>query len=127
MARTDQEIVDQTEELAALLCSRFMGSRLDGVNFRDSMHPQLQQCWEVACEIQEMLTATDPENAVAELDGEEPSPIVKSAAEQIIDLIDGECRFWHGKDESRRGGYAILLATAKNIVKQEKERTNGNT
>ena len=124
MARTDQEIVDQTEELAALLCSRFMGSRLDGVNFRDSMHPQLQQCWEVACEIQEMLTATDPENAVAEL--EEPEDW-KPAAEQIIDLIDGECRFWHGKDESRRGGYAILLATAKNIVKQEKERTHGNT
>jgi hypothetical protein len=41
---------------------------------RESTHPFAERCWAAACHIQEMLTATDPENAVAELDVDATSP-----------------------------------------------------
>lgn len=126
MSRTDAEIVAQTEELAAFLANEFFDSTLTSGTYREATAIKARQCWDAACHIQEMLTATDPENAVAELDeggldAHEPEEDEKSAAEQILDLIEGECNYWHGRNESRRGGYAILLATAKKIVKQEKE------
>ena len=82
--RTDQQIVDQTEALAALLASAFRGyEATDGATFRNTEHPKARQCWEVACQIQELLTDTDPENAAAELDvhapatpaGVQPTPV----------------------------------------------------
>lgn len=36
--------------------------------------------------------------------------------QQIIGLIEGECVFWHGRDESRRGEYAILRAVVMEIA-----------
>ena len=67
--RTDQQIVDQTEELAVWLLSRFYDHDPDpDTLMRESSHPFAERCWAAACHIQEMLTATDPENSVAELD-----------------------------------------------------------
>lgn len=40
------------------------------------------------------------------------------AAQKILDLILDECRYWHGRDEARRGGFAILYASAKEVVDQ---------
>ncbi|WP_434456547.1 hypothetical protein JQR85_13740 [Stutzerimonas urumqiensis] len=39
-----------------------------------------------------------------------------SASQQILDLILEECRYWQGRDEARRGGFACLYAQAKEIV-----------
>jgi hypothetical protein len=39
-----------------------------------------------------------------------------SAAQQILDLIMEECRYWHGRDEARRGNFANLYAAAKELA-----------
>ncbi len=67
--RTDRQIVDQTEELAVRLLSWFYDHDPDpNTLMRESSHPFAERCWAAACHIQEMLTATDPENSVVELD-----------------------------------------------------------
>lgn len=72
VGRTDQEIVDQTEALAKwLLYWGFNHQPENDTPMRESDHPFAKRCWSAACQIQEMLTATDPQNAVAELDGAE--------------------------------------------------------
>jgi hypothetical protein len=72
VGRTDQQIVDQTEELAVWLLSWCFNHQPEtDAPMRESAHPFAERCWAAACHIQEMLTATDPENAVAELDGKE--------------------------------------------------------
>ncbi len=43
----------------------------------------------------------------------EPQP---SPTQQILDLILEQCRYWHGRDEARRGGFACLYAAAKEIA-----------
>ena len=69
----DREIVDQTEELAALLMKEFQQRvKADpSSNFRASRDIRARHCWIIACRIQEMLTGTDPENAASELENEE--------------------------------------------------------
>ncbi|MGL6223881.1 MAG: hypothetical protein ACRC6L_09895 [Steroidobacteraceae bacterium] len=66
--RTDQEIVRQTEELAALfMLEIYSREAVDaGYIFRDASDPRGKHCWQLACRAQEMLTDTDPENAVSE-------------------------------------------------------------
>ncbi|WP_313397078.1 hypothetical protein [Stutzerimonas nitrititolerans] len=39
-----------------------------------------------------------------------------SATQQILDLILEQCRYWHGRDEARRGGFACLYAAAKEVA-----------
>lgn len=39
-----------------------------------------------------------------------------SVEQQILDLILDQCRYWHGRDEARRGGFAILYAEAKEVA-----------
>lgn len=70
--RTDQEIVDQTNELARL-CLRFIGTGYEvpeGHKFYEANDPRSQRAWKMACEIQEHMTATDPNDALANI--EEP-------------------------------------------------------
>jgi hypothetical protein len=33
--------------------------------------------------------------------------------DNILELIMAECKYWHGRDEARRGGFATLYAAAK--------------
>lgn len=69
VGRTDQEIVEETEALAKWLMAWSFNHRpTTKAPIRQSEHPFAKSCWAAACHIQEMLTATDPENAVAELD-----------------------------------------------------------
>lgn len=69
--RTEQQIVDQTEELARwLMLWSFNREPVSGAAMRDSENPFAQRCWAAACHIQEMLTATDVLNAVAEIEAE---------------------------------------------------------
>ena len=65
--RSDAEIIAQTEEVAALLALTYGGSVIAaGATYRESNHPKAQRCWDTACKIQEILTATDVENALAD-------------------------------------------------------------
>lgn len=46
------------------------------------------------------------------------APVVQSgpAVQKILDLILGECKYWHHRDEARRGGFAALYAKAKDVA-----------
>lgn len=72
--RTDEEIVEQTEKLAAKLMSWRWGQEAEGKDFeyRYSGNARAQGCWAAACKIQEMITGTDVQNAVDEVDGVDP-------------------------------------------------------
>ncbi len=72
VSRTAQEIVQQTEELAALFMLEVYSREAVGGDhvFREATDPRGKHCWQLACRAQEMLTATDPENAVTEIDDE---------------------------------------------------------
>lgn len=45
------------------------------------------------------------------------------ATQKILDLILDECRYWQGRDEARRGSFAILYAKAKEIAAQAQAAT----
>jgi hypothetical protein len=87
VGRTDQQIVDQTEELAGFLMRAFhRQEKADPLStFRGTQDIRAQHCWQTACQIQEMLTATDPENPVAELDVKATPP---AAQRQWVGLTD---------------------------------------
>lgn len=72
--RTNEEIVEQTEELAAKLMLWRWGQEAEGKDFeyRYSGNARAQGCWAAACKIQEMITGTDVQNAVAEVDELDP-------------------------------------------------------
>lgn len=80
--RSAQQIVDQTETLAAhLMKSVYQREPLsDGILLRDSECPRAQHVWRLACEIQGLLTDTDPEDALSELDAEGPVSCTAQAA-----------------------------------------------
>lgn len=69
--RSDQEIVDQTEMLARFLMSEIHHCEVRaGYLLRNSNHPRSRDSWELACKIQELLTNTDVQNALAEIEDE---------------------------------------------------------
>lgn len=73
MARTAQEIVDQTNEIARIIYARRGYQTPVGTEFHTetiNRHPHETQCWEAACEIQELLTETDVNDALDELEDE---------------------------------------------------------
>lgn len=72
--RTDQEIVDQTNELALLLTSQAGLLVPEGHKFYEAEDPRSVAAWKRACEIQELMTHTDPENALSNLEPEEDAP-----------------------------------------------------
>lgn len=70
-ALSEEQIVQQTEEVAALLMSTFCyrAAVQSGFKYREAVDPRGALCWETACQIQEMLTGSDAKNAAAEMDG----------------------------------------------------------
>jgi hypothetical protein len=72
--RTDEQILEQTEELAAEL-AQLDGYVLTSGNFRDHPAPRVRMYWERACVAQRALTAPDPEDAESAIDGEEPGDL----------------------------------------------------
>lgn len=74
--RTDEEIVEQTNALARLALTYIgTGNEVpEGHKFYDEPDPRSQKAWQFACEVQELLTATDPNDAVAALPEPEPEP-----------------------------------------------------
>jgi hypothetical protein len=69
--RTAQEIVDETNEVARRIYKAMGYVVPEGTDFhteKPNRHPQEVMCWELACDIQGLLTRTDVENALAELE-----------------------------------------------------------
>ncbi len=70
--RSDAEIVAQTEALARHLLSWRWGQvpEQPDTQMRNSENPRAQSCWQIACDIQALITYTDAENAAVEVDAE---------------------------------------------------------
>lgn len=70
--RSDQEIVEQTNELARQFYRLHDrgGTVEKGYRFDQSSHPQEVQCWQMACVAQELLTGTDVRDALDNLEDE---------------------------------------------------------
>lgn len=68
--RTEQEIVEQTEELAKFLMMWRWGlvPESPSIILRHTLSSKARASWNAACDIQELLTGTDVENAVIEVD-----------------------------------------------------------
>ena len=66
--RTDEQIVSQTNELARELY-RLRGYVVpNGYRFDASTHPHEREAWSAACAAQMMLTETDPNEALSNLE-----------------------------------------------------------
>ena len=66
--RTDQQIVDQTNVLARTLYG-LRGYRVgEGYRFDRATHPHEREAWAAACAAQLLLTETDPNDALANLE-----------------------------------------------------------
>lgn len=69
--RTAQEIIDQTNELARKFYAAMSYAVPEGYRFdveRINTHPQERLCWRMACEAQLLLTETDVEDALGEIE-----------------------------------------------------------
>jgi len=65
---TDDEVVDQAENLARQLYN-ITGNRVsENYKLRNATHPQEIMCWNMACLAFKELRNTDPEDAVANLE-----------------------------------------------------------
>lgn len=70
--RTDQEIVDQTEELARMvLREAFDLETLVDFDIRQHPDPRCRRAWNVAKRVQEIMTATDVDDALANVEADE--------------------------------------------------------
>ncbi len=71
--RTAQEIVDQTNEIARIIYASRGYTVPTGTEFHTetiNRHPHERSCWAAACEIQNLMTQTDPQDALEELEDE---------------------------------------------------------
>lgn len=66
--RTAREIVDETNELARTLCRHMGYVAPDDLRFELATGGRESLAWRMACAAQELLTATDPNEAVKELE-----------------------------------------------------------
>ena len=107
MSRTESEIVDQTEQLAAFLMAWRWGQEPEdaGLTFRNSENTKAQGCWQIACQIQDMLTSTDVENAVANVDVAEELPTQPTAGADVLasDEIIDMARVFSNSNEYEHG------------------------
>lgn len=66
--RSDQEIVSQTNELARTLYTLRGYAVREGYRFDRSTHPHEIEAWRGACEAQRLLTETDPQDSLDEIE-----------------------------------------------------------
>ena len=66
--RTGKQIVDQTNDLARMLYALRGYSVREGYRFDQATHPHETEAWKGACEAQMLLTDTDPNDALDELE-----------------------------------------------------------
>jgi hypothetical protein len=77
--RTDEQIVQQTEELAAEL-ALMDGYRLNDGTFRDSLSSRARKYWERACAAQRILTNTDPDDAASGTESSDLAPTTSTVS-----------------------------------------------
>lgn len=68
VARTDQEIVDQTNDLARKFALQMQYEMPESYKFYESNNPRAICFWRMACKAQEELTDTDPMDALSALE-----------------------------------------------------------
>lgn len=83
--RTDIEIIQQTEQLAADLAA-LDGFRLVGSTFREHYGQRARHYWRMACRAQEVITNTDPNDAVSNVE-DVPTPAPTIDTRQLLDLM----------------------------------------
>ena len=66
--RSDQEIIDQTNALARTLYSLRGYAVRESYRFDLATHPHEVEAWRGACEAQILLTDTDPQDALDEIE-----------------------------------------------------------
>lgn len=69
--RTSREILRETNQLARLFAAHMGYQVRDEYDFQASGHVKARLCWRLACTAQEILTCTDTEDVLAELEAEE--------------------------------------------------------
>ncbi len=70
-ARTDKQIIKQTEEVARRFLFMIDFCVKEGVNIRHLKHPKARKAWGLACEVQEIITKTDVQNSLDNLEDQE--------------------------------------------------------
>ncbi|MGX0940270.1 hypothetical protein ACUXQ2_006369 [Cupriavidus metallidurans] len=68
MMRTDKQVVEQTNELARQLYELLGYHVRQGYRFDKATHPHEVEAWRGACAAQRLLTDTDPEDALANVE-----------------------------------------------------------
>jgi hypothetical protein len=71
--RSDQQIIDQTNALARTLYALRGYTVREGYSFDRATHPHEVEAWLGACEAQILLTDTDPQDALDEIEENDPS------------------------------------------------------
>ncbi|MBR8189046.1 hypothetical protein KDW82_08240 [Burkholderia vietnamiensis] len=66
--RTEKDVIDQTNALARKLYAIRGYEAPEGYRFDRATHPHEVEAWQGACAAQILLTETDPEDALANLD-----------------------------------------------------------
>lgn len=66
--RSEQQIIDQTNELARQLYALRGYNVPEGYRFDQATHAHEVEAWEGACVAQRMLTDTDPVDALANIE-----------------------------------------------------------
>lgn len=66
--RSDQEIIDQTNALARTIYALRGYTVREGYRFDRATHPHEVEAWRGACEAQILLTDTDPQDALDEIE-----------------------------------------------------------
>lgn len=100
--RTDAQILHQTNELARLIYAARGCIARPGYQFHLAQHPAEVESWQAACEAQKMLTDTDPEDALSNLDAESttesktPDSMTPQDAIHILSAGCGSCSFEQG-------------------------------
>jgi hypothetical protein len=88
--RTDQEIVDQTDDLAREF-AKLDGYELDGKFYNDTAS-RSRHYWALACTAQAHLTNTDPCDALSALEDEQASAAPASVKDHVIREVVNELR-----------------------------------
>lgn len=103
MARTDQEIVDQTNVLAHRMLAEGVGTGYvhdEGDDFKIYDHlenPRYAAAWNLACIAQELITQTDPNDALSAI---EPAGAFYEV--QLVETVNYTIRV-HAADEDEAG------------------------
>lgn len=94
--RTDRQIVDETNALARYIMAELVGTGYqvpDGWKFYEEADPRSQKAWNSAVTIMEMITFTNAEDALSNLDPDEEDPVSRFPVEDWqYEVANGDTR-----------------------------------